>query len=371
MGNFGKWLWGIIILIVVGLLVGWFAPAPWGAKANSVQMGKSVQAALTNGGFGWAKSTMSGNVATLEGTAPSEAAKNNAIAAAKNAQCEKCADRENGKRWHVVDGSPLKVKVALPIQKPFTLTGVLTNDGGVVLDGYVRNAKEKARLLADAEALFPGKVVDNKLMLARGAPKLNWGSVAKAHLTGLSKLESGQFALTDNHSLLSGKAASAAVRNAANSAIAASPTGFDVASKIDVPNVAPVVVGQLKDEKICQNLFAEIKGAEKIKFAFARAEIRDASSLALLDKLARAMKSCSTFNVSIEGHTDSIGNADSNLALSQNRAEAVVSALVARQVNVSQITAVGKGQTDPVATNTTSTGRAANRRIEFKITESK
>lgn len=371
MGNFGKWIWGFIILTIVGLLVGWFAPAPWGAKANSANMGASVQTALKDGGYGWAKSAMSGNVATLTGEAPSAQAKSGAIAAAKNAQCEKCGDRENGKRWHVVDGDAISVVKQIATIAPYTLSGVRTADGGVVLNGYVRNEEELTRLLADAEALFPGKVTDNKLKIARGAPKMNWYAISKTHLNGLAKLESGEFSMTDTDSFLSGMASSAAIRTAVNANLSALPAGFNGSSKIDVPNVAPVVVGQLKDKDVCQSLFSELKGDNKINFAYARAEIRGAPSITLLNSMATAAKQCSTFHVTVGGHTDADGSNAYNQKLSQQRAEAVASYLTAQGVSPANITAIGFGETQPIASNDTTEGMAANRRIEFKVTRSK
>lgn len=71
--------------------------------------------------------------------------------------------------------------------------------------------------------------------------------------------------------------------------------------------------------------------------------------------------------VIIEGHTDSQGSADSNLALSQRRADAVRGALVDLGVDSSRIAAEGMGEDFPVADNTTADGRAANRRVEVVV----
>lgn len=371
MGNFGKWLWGIIILTIVALLVGWFAPAPWGAKANSVNMGKSVQTALNDGGFGWAKSAMSGNVAKLTGEAPSADAKAGAIAAAKNAQCEKCADRENGKRWHVVDSEDVTVMKMVATQVPYTLSGVLSDDGGLLLNGYVRSEDERVRMLAEAERLYPGKVTDSKLKIARGAPKMNWFAIGAAHLNGLSQLKNGQFMVTDADSFLTGEADTADIRSAVNTILSGLPAGFNGSSKIDVANAAPVVVGQLKDETVCQNLFAELKGENKINFAYGGSAIEGAPSIALLDSMAAAVKQCSSFHVTVEGHTDSDGAEAYNQNLSQQRAEAVVTYLTDNKVNPTNVTAVGYGETKPIASNDTRQGMAANRRIEFTVTRSK
>ncbi len=74
-------------------------------------------------------------------------------------------------------------------------------------------------------------------------------------------------------------------------------------------------------------------------------------------------------NVRIEGHTDSTGSPDFNQVLSQNRASAAAVALQTRGVSSNRITAVGKGQELPVATNATSAGRQQNRRVELVFSD--
>ncbi len=72
-------------------------------------------------------------------------------------------------------------------------------------------------------------------------------------------------------------------------------------------------------------------------------------------------------HVEIEGHTDSSGPAELNLELSQRRAQAVESYLVAQGVEKAKLTAIGYGSTRPIESNKTQEGRLANRRVEFKI----
>ena len=69
----------------------------------------------------------------------------------------------------------------------------------------------------------------------------------------------------------------------------------------------------------------------------------------------------------IGGHTDSQGNAASNLTLSFARAESVLAALGARGVDTSVYEAQGYGETQPIADNETPEGREANRRITFTV----
>ncbi|MCA9601681.1 MAG: OmpA family protein [Polyangiales bacterium] len=65
----------------------------------------------------------------------------------------------------------------------------------------------------------------------------------------------------------------------------------------------------------------------------------------------------------IEAHTDSTGGKSANLSLSQARADAVLTALTENQIPPSRLTAIGKGQSEPIADNRTKAGRAQNRRV--------
>ena len=71
--------------------------------------------------------------------------------------------------------------------------------------------------------------------------------------------------------------------------------------------------------------------------------------------------------IEIIGHTDNVGDVDTNLRLSQDRAIAVKNALIEKGINPQRIEATGKGENLPVASNDTPEGRAQNRRTEFRI----
>jgi OmpA-OmpF porin, OOP family len=88
---------------------------------------------------------------------------------------------------------------------------------------------------------------------------------------------------------------------------------------------------------------------------------------ASIDKLSQFLLNHPTRNLSIEGHTDSVGSDDYNLGLSQRRAEAVKNALVAKGVATERIVTKGLGKKFPIASNATAQGRQLNRRVEVVV----
>jgi outer membrane protein OmpA-like peptidoglycan-associated protein len=90
-----------------------------------------------------------------------------------------------------------------------------------------------------------------------------------------------------------------------------------------------------------------------------------------LEQLAVYLLENQDIKAKIIGHTDNVGNANSNLLLSQNRAESVKTFLVSLGVNSNRIKAIGKGSTEPKASNDTDEGRLMNRRVEVELEDIK
>jgi OOP family OmpA-OmpF porin len=90
------------------------------------------------------------------------------------------------------------------------------------------------------------------------------------------------------------------------------------------------------------------------------------ASLSQLDELVVILKKYEAANLQIEGHADSQGEDAYNLNLSQKRTESVKAYLMSKGIMESRLTAVGYGESKPIADNNTKLGRAKNRRVELK-----
>jgi outer membrane protein OmpA-like peptidoglycan-associated protein len=110
-----------------------------------------------------------------------------------------------------------------------------------------------------------------------------------------------------------------------------------------------------------------IRFKEKVLFAYDRSDL-SADAKASLDKLKTTLLKYPETNITVIGHTDSKGTAKYNQTLSENRANSVTSYMGQNEIDNNRLTAIGKGETDPIATNTTEEGSASNRRVEFVIT---
>lgn len=85
----------------------------------------------------------------------------------------------------------------------------------------------------------------------------------------------------------------------------------------------------------------------------------------VLDSVAEVLKEYKSTMIQVGGHTDSTGSDQYNLQLSQNRAQSVANVLIGFGVEPVRTDVVGFGETSPIASNSTESGRAQNRRVEL------
>jgi outer membrane protein OmpA-like peptidoglycan-associated protein len=113
----------------------------------------------------------------------------------------------------------------------------------------------------------------------------------------------------------------------------------------------------------------EIIILQQVQFDTARATIKPVSN-PLLDEVANVLKEHPEISrIEVQGHTDNRGGEAYNQRLSDNRAKAVMNALVKRGVEAGRLSSKGYGLSQPIADNANEEGRALNRRVQFKILE--
>ena len=97
-----------------------------------------------------------------------------------------------------------------------------------------------------------------------------------------------------------------------------------------------------------------------------KSDLKQTSELEL-DRLVRFLKNNPNISIQINGHTDNVGQAAYNVALSERRAQSVVNYLISKGIAKERLTSKGFGMTKPVASNDTAEGKASNRRVEMRI----
>jgi OOP family OmpA-OmpF porin len=120
----------------------------------------------------------------------------------------------------------------------------------------------------------------------------------------------------------------------------------------------------LPAEEMKKELDAKGHVALYINFDFDKADIKP-DSQPIIDQIVKLLKNNPDLNLTVEGHTDNVGQAPYNKKLSEARARSVVGALAAQGIEVRRLKAVGYGPDKPIADNSTDSGRAQNRRVEL------
>ncbi len=120
---------------------------------------------------------------------------------------------------------------------------------------------------------------------------------------------------------------------------------------------------QLENLQLRQTESGVVVTLGDVLFESGQTELR-ADAMASLVEVVDLLQSEPDKDIRIEGHTDSVGEATTNLEISQKRADAVYEALVSLGVSADRITSQGMGEDFPIASNETEEGRAQNRRVD-------
>ena len=179
-------------------------------------------------------------------------------------------------------------------------------------------------------------------------------SIQAAHPSDAQQLAAKIQPLVRNMTVMTQAAADTAMPIDTNAAITTGNTNAEKA------------LAEIKPDNIKALDIATALNMQIINFDTGSATIPDANK-SILDQAAVLIKRVPEVHLTVKGHTDAVGSAESNKALSQKRAQAVVNYLVQQGVDPAQLQAVGYGQEQPIADNVTPEGQFKNRRIEFEV----
>lgn len=121
---------------------------------------------------------------------------------------------------------------------------------------------------------------------------------------------------------------------------------------------------EITSDDILTALNADGHIALYINFETGKSDIKPESQK-IIDQIVEMLKTNPTLKISIEGHTDNVGNSQSNQTLSENRAKAVMNAIISNGIDKLRLSSKGWGQTKPIDDNKTEEGKATNRRVEI------
>lgn len=245
-------------------------------------------------------------------------------------------------------------------------------DGTLVLSGSCETAQDREEIAAIAETYFDGPVIDQ--MTVEPSEYEPWIEGVRLGLPHFSKFESGemQFHPEGDGFSFEGEATSSTLQFLREDMSALSgPYEVEIEAETVTVALDEITGVDLGDDPLqaCQTSFDLIMDANTVVFETGSAEISRESG-ETLDKIMAVSATCEESLVfEVGGHTDDRGAPEANTVLSEARADAVANYMRDAGFDLARLIVAGYGPDQPKADNATAEGRAANRRIEFKVQE--
>ncbi|MCI4662168.1 MAG: OmpA family protein [Neomegalonema sp.] len=237
--------------------------------------------------------------------------------------------------------------------------------------GVVADPASRATVSAYAHAKF-GRMADLSALEVRPQADLplGWQRALFASLDALSVLSQGEVMVEPGAAYLRGQVSKATQAHEALRTLESKlPEEFARFSRLRVEEVIALPEADGPEhltDGACEARIKQLTAANPINFESGSSVI-SGDSYDVLERISRVLIRCPEAQFIVGGHTDASGSEEDNLSLSQKRAGQVRVALVRRGVDPGQLMAQGFGESRPIASNETASGRARNRRIEFKI----
>jgi len=225
----------------------------------------------------------------------------------------------------------------------------------IVIEGVVPNEKIKTEILAKAYSIYGQQNVVDQIQVRQVTTPSNWlNTVTKVINDDLKKVKQGNLTVKGTEIKMTGKLSNSEdLQTTQVKFQSLTPVNFRLNTQLSLNQAEQQII-----DTALKNRIIEFESGSAILAA---------SGMQILDEMAVALKRVRGKKVKILGHTDSSGDADKNIILSQQRADAVKTYLIHKNTPAESLSTEGLGSNKPVADNTTVEGRKKNRRIEFEV----
>lgn len=393
--TFPKWLWWLLSLLGLATLFYLMMNSKQALIENDIA--QQTTQALESAGLNWAKPSLlnRGRDVLLNGTAPSEAAKQQALNVAQDVRGVRTVD-DTIKLIDVAQPStPTPKEESIDVLKSSSMKLEQAGDT-IILTGALPSQQDIDSIFKTSQLVYGAENVSNQLQLSDKVAEPSWLSTILGLIPDLPKLDNhslsadgakltikGEARDNDTYQTFSDMLNSASkeagltansdikIVDISNTDVASSSKETTNTTSEATADMSPSVAPEITEEKNnCQQQLNTALADSTILFATNSATIR-AESYPLLQQLGNTINQCKAVigprGIEIAGHTDSRGNDAYNLKLSEQRAESVMNYLRQNQVDSSLMQAKGYGESQPIASEDTAEGLAKNRRITFTI----
>ena len=225
----------------------------------------------------------------------------------------------------------------------------------VIAEGNVPNNSSKQAILAKLYSIYGQENVIDRIQIRQVVAPTDWSNIVTDVINeDLKKVKHGMLTIKGSDIKLTGKVSNSyEIQDTTEKFKSLTPANYRLNAQLSVNQAEQQII-----DAALKNRTIEFESGSAVLAA---------SGIQILDEMVTALNKVSGKKIRIIGHTDSSGDTNKNLMLSQQRAEAVKAYLIAKNVPAHLLSTKGSGSSKPMAENTTAEGRKKNRRIEFEV----
>ncbi|WP_409558081.1 OmpA family protein [Acinetobacter sp.] len=225
----------------------------------------------------------------------------------------------------------------------------------VIAEGTVPNNSSKQAILAKLYSTYGQENVVDRIQIRQVVAPTDWSNIVSDVINeDLKKVKQGTLTVKGSDIQLMGKVLNSyEIQDTTETFKGLTPANYRLNAQLSVNQTEQKII-----DAALKNRIIEFESGSSVLAT---------SGIQILDEMVSALNKVRGKKIRIIGHTDSSGDTNKNLILSQQRAESVKAYLIAKNIPVHLLTTKGSGSSKPVADNATAEGRKRNRRIEFEV----